>query len=224
MKKILLVSALALAVGASAPKAYLKDWQAVDAPADASQIITLAAFPEAGRQFEVRRTYRTNRSDRRNRRTPRKGYVETLKVADEKGKLEFWRDGKLIHTIRLGPCFSFAMMDRDHDFAGQGSPAYFTVPPDCKVWDGRKWNQTYRTLVVGWYNQCVYEAERYAKVTGDSGARVVRSSSSIHMTMEKDGTTYDWRTVVEYDEKLSFFKMFDVGYVGKVEILREIGK
>ena len=42
------------------------------------------------------------------------------------------------------------------------------------------------------------------------------------MTMEKNGRTFDWSKVVEYDPELKFFKMFDVGYVGRVEVLREI--
>ena len=61
------------------PKEYLKDSQSMDAPSDASKVITLPEIPKAGRKFEVRRTYETNRSDRQNRKTPPGGYIETLK-------------------------------------------------------------------------------------------------------------------------------------------------
>ncbi|MCH8839514.1 MAG: hypothetical protein IH831_02320 [Planctomycetes bacterium] len=211
-----------LLFSACAPKEYLKDWQAIDAPAETANIVTLPAFPEGGRQFEIRRTYMTTRPSRWNRRTPSEGYLETLKVADNHGTLEFWREGKLIHTIRLGKCFSFAMMDENHDFAARGAPAYFTAPPDCKVWNGRKWHQSYRTLTTTRTLPCVYEAKRSATVTGSGGARLVRSGTRIHMTEERDGSTKDWSNWVEYDVSQRFFKKFNVGYVGKVEILREI--
>ena len=207
---------------ACAPKVYLKDWQAMDAPAEKSQIVTLPAFPKEGRQFEIRRTYMTTSSSRWNRRTPQEGYLETLKVADNNGTLEFWRQGKLIHTIRLGKCFSFAMTDENHDFGARGAPAYFTAPPDCKVWEGRKWHQSYRTVTTTRTLPCVYEAKRSAAVKGSGGARLIRSGTQIHMTEERDGSTKDWSNWVEYDESLGFFKMFNVGYVGKVEVLREI--
>ena len=42
------------------------------------------------------------------------------------------------------------------------------------------------------------------------------------MTEERDGSTKDWTSWVEYDVSQRFFKKFNVGYVGKVEILREI--
>ena len=213
---------IVILAGSVTAKEYLKDWQSMDAPKDAAKVITIPQYPEAGRIFEIRRTFLTKRSDRRNRRTPPGGYKETLKVADDKGTLEFWREGRRIHRIELGPCFSFAKMDRNHAFGRRGSPAYFTAPPDCKVWDGRLWNQTYRTLVVGWSNPCVYEAKRSATVFEIEDARRFRTSSTIHMTMDKNGKTYDWSNVVEYDENTRFFSMFNVGYVGRVEILREI--
>ena len=52
--------------------------------------------------------------------------------------------------------------------------------------------------------------------------RRFQTSSGIHMTMEKNSRTYDWSSVVEYDEDMRFFSAFDVGYIGKVEVLREI--
>ena len=42
------------------------------------------------------------------------------------------------------------------------------------------------------------------------------------MTEERDNSTKDWSNWVEYDVSLGFFKRFKVGYVGKVEVLREI--
>lgn len=207
---------------ACAPKEYVKDSQAIDAPAEKTQMVTLPAFPEKGRQFEIRRTYLTTSSSRGNRRTPPEGHLETLKVADKNGTLQFWRQGNLIHTIRLGKCFSFAMMDENHDFAARGAPAYFTAPPDCKVWSGRKWHQTYRTVTTTRTLPCVYEAKRSAAVTGSGNARLIRSGTQIHMTEERDGSTKDWSNWVEYDVSQRFFKKFNVGYVGKVEILREI--
>ena len=50
----------------------------------------------------------------------------------------------------------------------------------------------------------------------------IRSITQIYMTEERDGSTKDWSNWVEYDVSLGFFKKFNVGYVGKVEILREI--
>ena len=72
----------------------------------------------------------------------------------------------------------------NHDFARQGSPAYFTAPPDCRLWDGRTWDQTYRTLVMGWRNPCVYEARRKASVYDYEGSRRAIAGTRIHMTME----------------------------------------
>lgn len=201
---------------------YLQDWQATNAPANTSNIITLPLFPKEGRQFEIRRTYVTKRLSRWNRRTPPEGYLETLKVADSNGTLEFWRGGLLIYTIQLGKCFSLARMDEDHDFGESGTPAYFTAPPDCKVWSGRNWHQTYRTITTTRTSPCVYEAKRSASVTRSGGVRLVSSHTRIHMTEEKDGSTRGWSTRVQYDDGLSFFKMFNVGYVGRVEVLREI--
>ncbi len=194
---------------AGAPKAYAKEYakdsQDMNAPA-ASKIITLPAFPEKGRQFEIRRS----------------GWLETLKVTDNNGTLQFWYEGNVTHTIRLGKCFSFAMMDQNHDFAARGAPAYFTAPPDCKVWNGRKWHQTYRTLTTTRFSPCVYEAKLSATVTGSGNAQLIKSRTQIHMTEERDGSTKDWSVWVEYDVSLGFFKKFSVGYIGKVEIVREI--
>lgn len=204
-------------------KEYLKDWQSADAPNDVSDIIVLPEYPEAGRTFEIRRTYETNRRDRAKRKTPPEGYLEILKVVDEKGTLEFWRDGNFIHRVQLGKCFSFAKMDKHHNFAAGGAPAFSTAPPDCRVWPGRQWHQTYSSLVVGWNRPCVYEAKRVVDISTDTGGgRIVSSTSLIHMTMEKDGQTFDWKNLVRYDENLRFFKNFDIGYVGSVVVLREI--
>lgn len=213
-----------LALTACAPKEYMKDWQAEDAPANPAEIVTLPTYPKAGRTFKIHRTFPTTNSYRANRKTPPEGYAETLKVADDEGALEFWRDGRLIHTIKLGPCYSFAKLDENHDFAKRGSPAYFTAPPDCRLWDGRDWLQTYRTLVVGWTAPCVYEATRWATFVNDGGRRIVRSHTGIVMTMEKDYSTHTWSKDVDYDPETKFFRVFDVGYVGKVEVLEEISK
>lgn len=217
---ILLLGSLGLT--ACAPKEYMKDWQSQDAPEDRGEIVTLPTYPESGRAFNIRRTYTTTRSSRANRRTPAEGYLETLKVVDDQGTMEFWRDGRRIHTINLGPCYSFAKMDKNHDFEGRGSPAYFTAPPDCRLWDGRDWNQTYRTLVVGWHAPCVYEATRRATFRNDGDHRIVHTYTSIVMTMEKNGSTQSWSNELAYDPETEFFKMFHVGYVGKVEVLGEI--
>ena len=220
-----LVVCVGLALSAcqtGAPKEYLTDWQAQDAPGEPSEIITLPQFPKAGRAFEVRRTYTTTRSSRANRRTPPEGYRELLKVADSEGTLEFWRDGRRVHTIKLGQCFSFAKMDKNHDFGKRGSPAYFTAPADCRVWEGRAWDQTYRTLVVGWHAPCVYEARRQATIIKDGNRSLVRAATDITMTQEKDRVTKSWSNVAEYDPDAKFFRMFDVGYVGKVEVLSEV--
>ena len=203
-------------------KKYLDDWQSMEMPEDPADIITVPRFPEEGRQFEIRRTYLTKRSSRARRRTPSGGYVEILKVVDSRGGLQFWRKGEWIHSIRLGECLSFANLDNSHDFAARGSPAFFTAPPDCKVWEGREWHQTYRTLVPGWPKPCVYEAKRRANVYRTENGRRFKASTEIDMTMEKDGTMHSWSNVVVYDENLGFFSEFDVGYVGRVEVLREI--
>lgn len=206
----------------SVAHAYIEDKQSEDAPADPSQIITLPKYPAEGRKFEIRRTYRTNRSSRLLRVTPPEGVIETLIVKDGQGKLEFRRDGRYIHTIYLGQCFSFAKMDDNHDFRARGSPSFVTSPPDCRVWNDRTWQQTYGTLVQGWNNPCIYEARRRAKVYRDGDRLMFRSDEDIHMTMEKNGKTYDFSHEVIYDTTLGFFRMFNVGYVGRVEVLREI--
>ena len=46
--------------------------------------------------------------------------------------------------------------------------------------------------------------------------------AQIYMTEERDGSTKDWSNWVEYDVSQRFFKKFNVGYIGKIEILREI--
>lgn len=223
MRRFWLLIGLSAVLGACvAAKEYLEDWQSMELPSEESQVITVPAFPEAGRTFKIHRTFTTKRSKWAKRRTPPEGYDELLKVADSEGTLEFWRDGKLIHAIQLGPCLSFAKMDRNHDFAKQGSPAYFTAPSDCRVWDGREWHQTYRTLVVGWHNPCVYEAKRRAYFMGDGDGLRVRTSTDIEMTVEKNWRTNSWSSVVEYDPELQFFRMFNVGYVGRVEVLEEV--
>lgn len=215
---------LALVVAACVTsKQYLKDWQSEVAPGVSTQVVELDRFPKAGRVFEVRRTYVTSRESRWNRRTPPEGYIEQLKVADNKGRLEFWRNGQFIHTIWLGECFSFASMDENHDYAAEGQPASFTAPADCRLWDGREWHQTYRTLVKGWVNPCVYEAKRLAKfVRLPDGKTSVRTETAIHLTVEKDGSTHDLRNWVEYDPDKKFFRAFDVGYVGSVQVIREL--
>ena len=90
----------------------------------------------------------TTRSSRWNRRTPSEGYLETLKIADNNGTLEFWREGKLIHSIRLGRCFSFAMMDESHALCCKGGTCLLHCPTlICKALERcRKWHQSYRTL------------------------------------------------------------------------------
>ena len=110
----------------------------------------------------------------------------------------------MTQTSRLGKCFSFAMMDQHHDVAARGSPAYFTAPPDCKVWNGRKWHQTYRTLTTKRFSPCVYEAKLSATVTGSGNAQLIKSRTQIHMTEERDGSTTDWSAWVEYDVSLGF--------------------
>lgn len=225
IRRLVFVFCLTIAMMACATdKQYMKDWQSADQPTVAKQVVTLDRYPKAGRAFEVRRIYRTNRDSRWNRRTPPEGYIETLKVADDKGRLEFWRDGKRIHTIWLGECFSFASMDENHNFAAQGKSALFTAPTDCKLWDGREWHQTYRTLVQGWVNPCVYEAKRVARFidTGEGKPTVIRSESTIHMTMEKNGRTHDWKDWVEYDVNLRFPRAFNVGYIGTVQVIKEL--
>lgn len=208
--------------GRSGENGYLEDWQSTDGPNDPSKIVTIPRYPEQGRKFEIRRIYLTENLDRKKLQTPREGYIETLKVSNGNGILEFWRDNKLIHTITLGECFSFAKMDEHHNFARQGSPAYFTAPPDCTVWDGREWHQTYKSLVGGWEKPCVYEAKRQAKILAAGNGKNFISISNLHLTMEKNGKTYNWSNYVEFDGDLQFFAMFDVGYLGRVEVLREI--
>ncbi len=213
---------MVLLCSVSVANSYIENKQSEDAPADPSQIITLPKFPAEGRKFEIRRTYRTTRSSRMHRATPPEGAIETLIVKDGQGKLEFQQDGRYIHTIYLGECFSFAKMDDNHDYKAQGSPSYVTAPPDCKVWNDRSWQQTYKSFVEGWHNPCVYEARRSAKVYRDGDRQVIHSGENVHLTIEKNGKTYDTSHAVVYDTKLQFFSMFNVGYVGKVEVLREI--
>lgn len=223
MKRFLSVTALVLLIGAGLnAKEYLADWQSADRPEDPSKIVTIPEFPEEGRKFEVRRTYLNKRPDRAQRRTPPDGYIEILQVTNGGKTLKFLRDGKWIFSIKLGRCFSFAEMDRNHKFENQGSASLSTAPPDCTIWDGRKWNQTYRTLVGGWHNPCVYEAQRvtHTFIVGESLR--FRSTGEVHMTMEKNGKTYDWENFVVFDTDSNFFSDFNVGYIGRVEILREI--
>jgi len=223
MKWTTVISVLLVATtGACAPtKEYMKDWQSMDAPEDQSKIVTTPKFPQAGRSFEVRRTFPTHREWQTSLKTPSNGYMELIKVADNNGTLEFWRDGNRIHTIKLGECFSFAELDKNHDFANWGSPAYLTVAPDCRVWDGRKWNQTYRTR-VNYKAPCVYESKPEAVMFKDGDSWLVRTRTHATVTMERDGSIHSNYHTVEYDPKLKFFKSFKNGYVGKVEVLREV--
>ena len=62
---------------------------------------------------------------------------------------------------------------------------------------------------------------------GETAACLVKMSNLCMLvrqpdSSQKNGKTYDWSNVVEYDENTRFFSMFNVGYVGRVEILREI--
>ena len=50
----------------------------------------------------------------------------------------------------------------------------------------------------------------------------LQSRTQIHMSEERDGLTKDWSNWLEYDASQGFFKKFNLGYVGKVEIPREI--
>ena len=207
----------------AAAKNYLQDWQSADAPQDKSEIVTIPEFPRKGRHFEVLRTYNNPyHKYQMKRKTPPEGQKEILKVDNDKGALQFWRKGKFVFSIKLGPCFSFAKMDKHHDFAARGSPAYLTAPPDCRIWNGREWHETYRTLVVGWSNPCVYETKSKALVQKTENGRILTSFADIHMTMENDGKTYDYSNFVVFDEKLKFFKEISVGYIGRVVVLREV--
>ena len=96
-------------------------------------------------------------------------------------------------------------MDEHHNFANQGPGAYFTAPPDCTIWDGREWHQTYKSLVEGWEKPCVYEAKRQVKILAAGNGRSFISISSLHLTMEKNSKTYDWSNYVQFNGDLQFF-------------------
>ncbi len=210
----LLLGCLMLVVGCAAMQP-LPDQASMDAPQDPAQIIVLPEWPTPGKRYLVKRD----------------GSQEIWLVKDNQGTIEFVDPSsqQVKFSIKLGPCFSFAILKRPggrsiHDFEAMGKPAYHTAPPDCKVWDGRTWTQTYAVQMPTLPQPCYYGARRKAKVEGPPGDRLVTSSSSVQVTGPgvRGGVAWDEYRIV-YSEKLGFFKELSPGYIGrKAVIVREL--
>jgi hypothetical protein len=186
------------------------DWASTDAPASPAAIVAIPEFPQANRRFAIQRS------------GAHSGPGNILRIANQTGRLEILNGDNLVLSINLGRCFSFARMDEQHDFARQGNPQYATAPTDCRVWDGRRWTQTYRTQTSTYRNPCYYQPGYTARVAAGSNGRLVETTGAGPGIVWDNQRTFQVRTAVIYDEPLGFFRMFDVGYIGKVDILNEI--
>lgn len=187
----------------------LPDQASMDA-SDPAKILVLSEYPTSGKKYLVERD----------------GQQEIWLVKDKQGTIEFIDQAsqRVKLSIKLGPCFSFANMPRQHDFGAVGKPAYHTAPEDCRVWDGRTWTQTYAVQIPRLHQPCYYGARRKAKVEGPPGHRLVTSDSSVEITGPGVPGGYYWTQYrITYSEELEFFKELSPGYIGrKAVILREL--
>jgi len=167
----LLLGFLMLGAGCAAMQP-LPDQASMDAPQDPAQIIVLPEWPTPGKRYLVERD----------------GQQEIWLVKDSNGTIEFIDPSTQQRKfwIKLGRCLSFSYLQgpraSPHDFGAVGQPAYHTAPPDCKVWDGRTWTQTYAVQMPRLSQPCYYGARRKAKVEGTPGQRLVTSDSSVEIT------------------------------------------
>lgn len=193
----------------------LPDQASMDTPPDPKLVIVVPEYPTAGKRYLVERD----------------GEQEVWVVKDNAGTIEFVdaASGQLKLGMKLGPCLSFAVMHRPgwrstHDFSAMGKPAYHTAPPDCRVWSGRTWTQTYAVQMPTLSQPCYYGAQRKASVKGEPGRRLVTSDSSVLVTGPgvRGGSGWDSYRIV-YSEELQFFKELSPGYIGRqAVILREV--
>ena len=209
----LLLGFLMLGAGCAAMQP-LPDQASMDAPQDPAQIIVLPEWPTPGKRYLVERD----------------GQQEIWLVKDSNGTIEFIDPSTQQRKfwIKLGRCLSFSYLQgpraSPHDFGAVGQPAYHTAPPDCKVWDGRTWTQTYAVQMPRLSQPCYYGARRKAKVEGTPGQRLVTSDSSVEITGPGvPGGYYPTRYRIVYSEDLRFFKELSPGYIGsKAIIVREL--
>ena len=184
----------------------LPDQASMNTPQDPAQIIVVPEWPTPGKRFLVERD----------------GQQEIWLVKDNNGTIEFI-DSSTQQTkfwIRLGRCLSFSYLQgpgaSPHDFGAMGQPAYHTVPPDCKVWNGRTWSQTYAVQMPRLSNPCYYGPRRKATVEGTPGRRHVTSDSSVEITgpgVRGGYSTTQYRVI--YSEEMQFFKELAPGYIGR---------
>ena len=207
---LLLVGVLIFSGCSVPPTPALPDEASMNVPPNPKDVLVLPKYPTPGKKYLVERD----------------GMQEVWLVKDGEGTIEFVDPStqQLRLSIQLGPCFSFADMPREHNFAAAGAPAYHTVPPDCRVWDGRTWTQTYKVQMPRLPNPCFYAARREAKVKGPDGDRLVTSASSVDITGPGiRGGYVNTRYTIVYSEKLNFFKELSPGYIGRnAIIIREL--
>ncbi|MBI4182823.1 MAG: hypothetical protein HY521_02350 [Proteobacteria bacterium] len=207
--------AASMLVAACSAMQPLPDAASMDSPSAPDKIVVIPEFPTPGKRYVVERD----------------GEQEVWLVKDNQGTLEFLDQSsqQLKFSIKLGPCFSFEVMRRPggvgtHDFGAMGKPAYHTAPPDCRVWDGRTWTQTYAVQMPRLSQPCYYGAQRKAKIEGPPGDRLVTSDSWVVVTGPgvRGGSEQSAHRIV-YSEKLQFFKELSPGYIGRrAIILREL--
>lgn len=190
-----------------APK-YPPDSQSMDLPKDPAAIVEIPRFPVQGRSFAIERST---------------GAGDLLKVVDQNGTLEMFQGSFPVTSITLGPCLSFSRMNDQHDFGRQGKPEYATAPPDCRVWDGRRWNENYKTQTSYYHNPCLYESDFVARIIpGKDGSKIVETTGNGQGVVLDSGNEFEFNHKVVYDDKLQFFRSFSVGYVGVVRVLNEV--
>lgn len=204
----LLLGFLTLGAGCAAMQP-LPDQASMDAPQDAKDTIILPEYPAPGKKYLVERD----------------GSQEIWVVKDGQGSIDFLDPSsqRVKLSIKLGPCFSFAQLP-NHDFGAMGKPAYHTAPPDCRVWDGRTWTQTYHVQVPRLSNPCAYAANRRTRVTGSTGERLVTTTTNVDITGPGVRGGYTARThSVVFSEEMGFFRELAPGYIGsKAIVIREL--
>lgn len=212
------VAAMALATLAMAPFPALAqrvdfkkpDWVSPDPPPNPAAVVTIPDFPQVGRKFAIKRSGRGS------------GSGDTMRVADGNGRLDILDGKRVVQYINLARCFSFSRMNDNHDWGKQGKPQWATSPSDCKVWDGRRWSQTYKTQVPQLRNPCYYQPAFEAHVSGAPGNFVVEVRGNGPALFTDRNEPFQVRTYVKWEETLGFFRTVDVGYVGRIDVLNEI--
>ncbi len=213
MQRTMLLSALVVFLGCVMP-ATLPDEASMNAPPNPQDVLVIPEFPRPGSKYLVERD----------------GEREMWLVKDNQGTIEFIDQSslKVKFSIKLGPCFSFAILRgptdlSPHNYSAMGKPAYHTVPDDCKVWDGRTWTQTYAVKMPRLPQPCYYGARRAAKVEGSTGNRLVTSDSSVGITGPGvPGGVARRKSRIVYSEQLQFFKELSLPHIGSVIIIREL--